>query len=137
MTPEQKVLVQQSFAKVVPIADVAAALFYGKLFELDPELKDLFPEDLTEQGKKLMQVIGVAVKGLDKLDELVPVVEQLGIRHVNYGVKEDDYDTVGTALIWTLGQGLGDDFTPEVKDAWVTVYGILSSVMKTAAAKAA
>jgi hemoglobin-like flavoprotein len=133
MTPREKSLVQETFAKVAPIADTAAALFYGRLFELDPKLKALFKIDMREQGQKLMQMIGLAVSKLDALDELVPVVEALGRRHVGYGVKEADYDTVGAALLWTLEQGLGPAFTPEVKSAWATVYGVLATTMKTAA----
>jgi len=136
MTPHQKHLVQTTFAKVAPIADEAAALFYGRLFELDPSLRPLFKTDLKEQGKKLMRMIGMAVNGLDRLDELVPVVRQLGTRHLGYGVRDEHYDTVATALVWTLEQGLGRDFTPEVKDAWVAVYGVLASTMKEAAATA-
>jgi hemoglobin-like flavoprotein len=133
MTPTEKSIVQQTFAQVVPIADQAAALFYGRLFELDPTLKGLFRIDMTEQGRKLMQVLAFAVGKLDALDELVPAVEALGRRHVGYGVKDAHYDTVGAALLWTLGQGLGPAFTPEVKAAWTTVYGVLASTMKTAA----
>ena len=136
MTPEQAVLVKNSWAMVTPIADKAAELFYGKLFELDPALKPLFKGDMVQQGRKLMTMIDTAVNGLDKLEAIVPAVEQLGERHVAYGVKDKDYDTVGAALLWTLGAGLGDAFTPDVKVAWTTVYGVLASTMK-AAAKAA
>jgi hemoglobin-like flavoprotein len=134
MTPQQKHLVQTTFAKVAPIADDAAALFYGRLFELDPSLRPMFTTDLKEQGRKLMRMIGMAVNGLDRLDELVPVVRQLGARHAGYGVRDEHYGTVATALVWTLEQGLGPDFTPEVKDAWVAVYGVLATTMKDAAA---
>ncbi|KPJ97003.1 MAG: hemin receptor [Gammaproteobacteria bacterium SG8_15] len=137
MTPEQKDLVQTTFADVVPIADTAAKLFYGKLFELDPDLKSLFKGDMEEQGRKLMQIIATAVNGLDRLDEIVPVVEDLGKRHVGYGVKAKDYNTVGTALLWTLKQGLDSSFTPEVEEAWTVVYTLLADTMKNAAAKAA
>jgi len=119
----------------VPISDTAADLFYGKLFELDPSLKKLFPEDMTEQKKKLMQMIGVAVGALNKPDVLIPAVQDFGRRHVDYKVEDAHYDTVGAALIWTLEQGLGDAFIPEVKDAWVTTYGVLSTTMKEAAAE--
>lgn len=135
MTPEQKVLVQQSFTKVVPIADQAAALFYQRLFSLDPTLQPLFRGNMEEQGRKLMKMIGTAVNGLDDLDALVPAVQDLGRRHVGYGVEDGHYDTVGAALIWTLEQGLGDAFTSPVREAWVTVYGILASTMKDAAAE--
>jgi hemoglobin-like flavoprotein len=137
MTPEQIALVQSSMEKVVPIADDAAALFYGKLFELDPELQPLFKGDMEEQGRKLMSMIGTAVNGLTNLEAIVPAVQELGTRHAGYGVKDADYDTVGTALIWTLGQGLGDSFTEEVKDAWLAAYTILATTMKDAAAKVA
>jgi len=129
----QKKLVQSSFAKVVPIAETAAELFYSKLFALDPSLKPLFKGDLKEQGRKLMRMISMAVNGLDRLEALVPAVQDLGRRHVLYGVQPAHYDTVGEALLWTLERGLGPDFTPEVKEAWTVVYGILASVMKEAA----
>ena len=137
MTPSQRLLVQTTFEKVAPIADVAATMFYDRLFELDPRLKPMFTSDLGEQGRKLMRMIGMAVNGLDRLDELVPAVSQLGVRHAGYGVTDEQYDTVATALLWTLEQGLGPDFTPEVKEAWATLYGVLATTMKNAAASAA
>lgn len=137
MTPEQAELVKSSWAKVVPISDKAAELFYGKLFELNPSLKSLFKGDMVEQGKKLMKMINTAVNGLDRLDEIVPAVQQLGVRHIAYGVKDEHYDTVGAALLWTLEAGLGDAFTDETKTAWATVYGVLADTMKAAAAEAA
>jgi len=136
MTPEQIELVKTSWAQVVPIADTAAKLFYGKLFELDPALKPLFKGDMTEQGRKLMRMVGTAVNGLDRLDQIVPAVKDLGVRHVAYGVQDSHYDTVGSALLWTLDQGLGDGFTPDVETAWATVYGLLADTMKSAAAEA-
>ncbi len=137
MTPRETELVQGSFAKVVPIADQAAAMFYARLFELDPALKALFKGDMVEQGKRLMEMIGAAVKGLDDLDSLVPVVQDLGRRHARYGVKSAHYETVGQALLETLAKGLGDAFTDEVKRAWTTVYGVLSTTMIAAAEAAA
>ena len=137
MTPEQKRLVQTSFAKVAPIADAAAAMFYARLFEIDPALKPLFTTDITEQGRKLMRMLGTAVNGLDRLDALVPVVQQLGVRHKQYGVMDEHYDTVAAALLWTLERGLGPDFTPDVKEAWVAVYTVLASTIKQAAASVA
>ena len=137
MTPEQKVMVQRSFQKVVPIADTAAELFYNRLFELDPALKPLFKSDIKEQGRKLMKMIGLAVTGLDELNTLVPILQDLGKRHITYGVTVDHYNTVGEALLWTLEKGLGADFTPEVKQAWVAVYTVIASVMKDGAAVAA
>jgi hemoglobin-like flavoprotein len=135
MTPKQKSLVQNSFAQVAPIAETAAALFYARLFELDPALRPLFTTDIEEQGRKLMQMLAIAVAGLDDLDTLVPAVRALGKRHVGYGVRDDHYDTVGTALLWTLETGLGGAFTFEVREAWTTVYTILADTMKSGAAQ--
>ncbi|MBI2332018.1 MAG: hemin receptor [Chloroflexi bacterium] len=134
MTSEQKKLVQETWKKVAPIADTAAKLFYGRLFEIDPELKPLFKHsDMKEQKLKLLQMLGMAVKGLDNLEQLIPAVENLGRRHVGYGVKDSHYDIVGDALLWTLAKGLGEDFTSEVMDAWTQTYITLASVMKNAA----
>jgi len=137
MTPEQVGLIKESWAQVLPISDKAAELFYGKLFELDPDIKPLFNGDMEEQGKKLMKMINTAVNGLDRLDEIVPAVQQLGARHIAYGVKDEHYDTVGSALLWTLGAGLGDAFTEDTKEAWAAVYAVLADTMKAAAAEAA
>jgi hemoglobin-like flavoprotein len=135
-TPTQTALVQRSFAIIAPIADDAAALFYQRLFEIDPSLRRMFPEDMTGQRKKLMQMLTAAVKGLDRLDQLVPVVQDLGRRHATYGVTDAHYDTVGAALLWTLRMGLGKGFTPEMKEAWTTVYGLLATTMRAAARQA-
>lgn len=137
MTPKQVVLVKNSWSLVTPIADQAAELFYGKLFELDPELRTLFTGDMLLQGRKLMQMITTAVNSLDKLEAVLPAVEQLGERHAEYGVSDKDYDTVGAALLWTLQAGLGEEFTPEVKEAWTLTYNTLAGIMKTAATEAA
>jgi len=135
MTPEQVGLVQGTWAKVLPIKDTAAELFYGRLFELDPSLRSLFKGDMTEQGRKLMAMINVAVAALDKLDSIVPAVKDLGARHVRYGVKAADYGTVATALLWTLEKGLGDAFTPAAREAWTQAYMVLAKTMQTAAAE--
>ncbi len=128
----ERQLVQSTFAKVEPISSVVARTFYERLFELDPSLKKLFKGNMEEQGAKLMSTLKIAVKSLNNLEKLVPVVEDLGRRHAGYGVKDGDYDTVAAALIWTLGQGLQADFTPEVEAAWTKVYGILADTMKAA-----
>ncbi len=133
MTPRDIELVQQSYAQVAPIADQAAAMFYARLFELDPSLKSLFRGDIAEQGKRLMDMIAAAVQDLDDLDSLVPVVEDLGRRHVRYGVTADNYDTVGRALLDTLEKSLAEAFTDDVRRAWTTVYGVLSTTMVAAA----
>ena len=135
LTNEEILAVQSSWEKCVPIADKAAELFYGKLFELDPNLKPLFKGDMQEQGKKLMTMITVAVNGLNDLEKIVSAVKALGVRHVGYGVKDSHYDTVGSALIWTLGKGLGEEFTDALKAAWIKVYTLLATTMKEAAAE--
>lgn len=137
MTNEEIELVKTSWEKVEPISDVAAELFYGKLFEIDPTLKAMFSDDIEEQGKKLMMMINMAVNGLDRLDQIVPAVQALAERHVGYGVTDGHYDTVGEALIWTLGQGLGDGFTDDVKAAWLTTYTLLANTMKEGAGEVA
>jgi hemoglobin-like flavoprotein len=133
MTPEKIALVRSSWQQVLPIKDTAAQLFYGQLFELDPSLRSMFKGDMAEQGRKLMAIINTAVNSLDNLGPILGAVEDMGRRHVAYGVTEAHYDTVGSALIWTLGKGLGEQFTPEVKDAWVETYTTLASAMKQAA----
>ncbi len=137
MTPEQIKLVQESWEKVKPISDKAAELFYGKLFEINPGYKALFPNDMAEQGRKLMAMINTAVNSLNNLEAVVPAVQDMGKRHVAYGVKPEDYDAVGEALLWTLGAGLGDAFTEPVKQAWTDTYVILATTMKEAAASIA
>lgn len=133
MNTAQIALVQSSFAKVALISVAAAAMFYQRLFELDPGLKLLFKGDIEEQGRKLMQVIGFAVKSLDAPGTLLPAVQDLGRKHKGYGVKDRDYDTVASALLWTLEKGLGDGFTPAVKAAWTETYVLLADTMKKAA----
>ena len=133
MTPQQIDLVQSSFKKVVPIAGTAADLFYDRLFETAPHLRPLFPTDMTEQKKKLMAMLGTVVAGLNNLDTLMPAVRALGRRHSGYGAKAQHYAPVGSALLWTLEKGLGEAFTPEVKDAWATAYIVLSTTMIDAA----
>jgi hemoglobin-like flavoprotein len=136
VTPDQQILVRESFAKVAPIAPQAAELFYGRLFELDPGLKPLFSGDMKAQGRLLMTMIGTAVANVSKLEAVVPAVRALGARHKGYGVQDSHYDTVAGALLWTLGQGLGDDFTPACRDAWVALYTVVAGQMKDAAAAA-
>ena len=133
MTPEKIALVRSSWQQVLPIRDTAAALFYGQLFELDPSLRSMFKGDMVEQGRKLMMIINTAVSSLDNLGPILGAVEDMGRRHVAYGVTEAHYDTVGSALIWTLGKGLGEHFTPAVRDAWVETYTTLATAMKQAA----
>jgi len=136
VTSEQKALVQQSFTQVLPISEQAAALFYSRLFQLDPSLRPLFRGDIQDQGRKLMQMLSFCVGKLNALDEIVPAVKELGRRHASYGVTNASYQTVGDALLWTLEQGLGPRFTPEMKAAWTAVYGVLAATMQAGAAGA-
>lgn len=133
MTPRQIELVESSFAKVAPIADVAAQIFYTRLFELDPALRPLFKSELKTQGKKLMDMLRLVVTNLRNLERILPVLRTLGERHHTYGVKSQDYVTVGSALIDTLHAGLGDEFTSDVCDAWLAAYSALSATMSDAA----
>jgi hemoglobin-like flavoprotein len=129
MTPDQVQLVQQSFSKVAPISDQAAVLFYDRLFEIAPQVKAMFPADLTEQRKKLMATLAVVVNGLGNLQSVLPAASALARRHVSYGAKAEHYPVVGAALLWTLEKGLGEAWTSELADAWTTAYGTLSGFM--------
>jgi hemoglobin-like flavoprotein len=133
MTPDQIAMVQESFKKVGPIATTAADLFYDRLFEIAPDVRRMFPADLGEQKNKLITMLATAVANLHQIERIIPAVEQLGKRHVAYGVKPQDYQPVGAALLWTLEKGLGADFTPAVKGAWTDAYLTLSGVMQGAA----
>ena len=134
MTPRQVELIRTSWTSVEPIADVAATLFYDRLFEGDPAIRRMFRStDMAAQKKNLMQTLTVVVKSLDRLEQLVPAVQALGRRHGGYGVRPEHYDRVGEALLWTLGQGLGNAFTPELRDAWAEAYSTLATVMIDAA----
>lgn len=136
MTPQQVARVQETWEMVVPIQDTAADLFYGKLFEIDSSLRPLFPEDMAEQKKKLMTMITTAVRGLTKLDQIVPAVQALGRRHNDYKVTPAMYDAVGAALLDTLEKGLGDQWDEPTKEAWTLTYGTLAKVMIDAAEEA-
>lgn len=133
LSPEQKLLVQQSFATIAVNAPQVASTFYSRLFQLEPSARELFKHDLNSQGMKLMQMIGTAVGSLDNLDALTPAIQDLGRRHVGYGVKQEQYAIVGSALLWTLEQTLGEQFTPEVLDAWSAVYQFLAQTAIEAA----
>ena len=133
MTPEQVRLVRTSFARVVAQGDQAAALFYARLFALDPSLHALFEGDLTAQQAKFLTALAMVVDALDRLDEMLPAVQALGRRHARYGARSGHYATVGSALIWTLEQSLGADLTPAVRRAWTAAYGLLAWTMITAA----
>jgi hemoglobin-like flavoprotein len=129
MTPDEVKLVQQSFSKVAPISDQAAILFYDRLFEVAPQVRSMFPDDMTEQRKKLMMMLAAVVGGLGDLPSILPAASALAKRHVAYGAKAEHYPVVGSALLWTLEKGLGEAWTPEVAAAWTTAYGTLSGYM--------
>jgi hemoglobin-like flavoprotein len=134
MAPEHVRLVQSTWVKVLPIKETAAQVFYERLFEMDPSLRALFQGDMRQQRDKLMQVIDAAVNGLSHLERIVTAIQDLGRRHVDYGVKDPHYGTVGAALLWTLDKSLGREFTTEARNAWATVYSILATTMQEAAA---
>jgi nitric oxide dioxygenase len=137
MDARQLQTLQRSLSLIKPIEEMAAALFYARLFELDPTLRPLFTSDLKAQGKKLMSSIELVVTGLENPERIIPAVRTLGKRHAGYGVQPEHYAVVGEALLWTLEKGLGSAYTPEVKAAWVSAYGLLSALMQEAAAEAA
>ena len=129
MNPEQVTLIQQSFAKVAPIAEPAAAMFYDRVFAIAPDVKPLFHGDMKEQGRKLMATLAVVVNGLRDLDSILPAASALAKRHVAYGVKASHYAPVGAALLWTLERGLGSAWTPDLAAAWTAAYTTLSTYM--------
>ncbi len=129
MNSTQVKLVQESFSKVVPISEAAAVIFYDRLFEVAPSVKAMFPDDMTEQRKKLMMMLAAVVNGLGNLESILPAASALAKRHVNYGAKPEHYPVVGGALLWTLEKGLGEAWTADVAEAWTTAYGTLSGYM--------
>jgi hemoglobin-like flavoprotein len=129
MTPEQVKLVQDSFAKVAPISDQAAEIFYERLFMVAPQVRTLFPDDMTEQRRKLMATLAVVVNGLTNLEAILPAASALAKRHVEYGAEPAHYPVVGEVLLWTLERGLGANWTPDVADAWTSAYATLSGFM--------
>ncbi|MBR1123762.1 hemin receptor [Bradyrhizobium lablabi] len=129
MNSEEVKLVQESFAKVAPISEAAAQIFYDRLFEVAPQVKAMFPDDMSEQRKKLMATLAVVVGGLGNLQSILPAASALAKRHVAYGAKPAHYPVVGGALLWTLEKGLGEAWTPDVAAAWTSAYGTLSGYM--------
>ncbi|MFK7967323.1 MAG: globin family protein [Burkholderiaceae bacterium] len=129
MTPEQKQIVKDTWAQVLPIKDAAADMFYGRLFEQYPEVRPYFKSDMKGQGEKLMTMLNQAVMSLDHIEKLIAPLHQAGLAHKGYGVHASDYDKVGECFLWTLSQGLGDAYTADVAEAWTVTYQTLSSVM--------
>jgi hemoglobin-like flavoprotein len=129
MTPDQVRLVQESFAKVAPIADQAAVMFYDRLFEIAPQVRAMFPKDMADQQRKLMATLAIVVNGLSNLESILPAASSLATRHVAYGARPEHYPVVGEALLWTLEQGLGKEWTEEVAGAWAAAFATLSDFM--------
>ncbi len=130
MDERQTHLVQSTLESVAPIADTAAALFYGRLFELEPSLRPLFSTDLRTQGRKFMDMLTLMVRALGERDQFIRVAQALGRRHAAYGARAEHYELMGSALLWTLKEGLGETFTPEVEEAWLAAYALLSTTMR-------
>ena len=130
MTNDEICLLKSSFQKIGPIAEQASVLFFARLFELDPTLREIFHGDIAAQGRKLLQTLNLAIQGIDRIDTLAPAARQFGRRHAGYHVKQAHYDAVGEALLWTLAKGLGSDFTSETRDAWGKIYWLLAETIK-------
>lgn len=126
-----KLLVVDSFLSIAPESDKLAAQFYSHLFEIAPEVKPLFKGDMAEQGRKLMQIIHVAVNSLNRFDTLVPQLQMLGARHINYGVTREQYALVGESLLWALNEALGEAFNEETREAWTIIYDELVDAATT------
>ncbi len=137
ITEHQITLVQSSFAHVLPIAETAGLLFYERVFTLAPGTRSLFDDDIRPQAKRTMAAVKTAVDGLGNLDIVGPFLVRLGSRHARYGVRHEHFDVVGTALLWTLEQGLGERFTPAVRDAWVAAWDVIAGAMRTGMRRAA
>jgi hemoglobin-like flavoprotein len=136
MTPEQQELVRESWRRFDPTPRAASVQFYERLFQLDPMTRELFAGvDMVEQERKLMAMLAQIVHAIDRPEDLVTSVAALGRRHVHYGVKDADYESVGAALLWSLEQGLGDAFTPQVRAAWTEAYLTVATVMRRAATR--
>ena len=138
MTPRQIDLIRASWTAVEPDAEHVASKFYERLYELDPVLRRLFAKtDMTAQGRIVMQTFKVIVASLDDFDTIIPFIQALGRVHARYGVRDEHYDTVGAALMWTLDRMLGARFDDETSDAWATAYDVLATAMIEAAAEEA
>jgi hemoglobin-like flavoprotein len=129
ITTTQVKLIQTSFQQVLPIADTAGMLLYQRIFTLAPETRALFDDDIAPQAKRLMAAVKVVVDGLENLERVAPMLVKLGARHVRYGVRAEHFEVAGGALLWTLEQGLGEAFTPEVRDAWAAAWDVIADAM--------
>lgn len=129
MTPNQIQLVQSTLPFLVSEKEQVARLFYSRLFQLDPAVRDLFPTDLAQQGQKVMTMLGTLISGLARPEQIVPILQALGQRHAEYGIKESHYATAGSALLWTVERCLGPGFTADMRDAWIAFYFVVSRTM--------
>ena len=133
MDAQAVALVQRSFEKVAPLGDKVTEIFYGELFAIDPSLRPMFKDDMREQRRMLMSALSLVVRSLHTPQAILETVKAMAKRHVNYGVEPAHYALVGNALLRTLEKGLGDEFTPQLREAWTDAYTLLSGVMKDAA----
>jgi hemoglobin-like flavoprotein len=136
MTAEQVKLVQITFEEVKPVSAAAAQLFYSRLFQLRPSLRQLFQADIQSQRQKLMQSLTVIVGSLEQPDRLAQAVQSMAQSHVRFHLQDEDYRVFGEALFWTIGQALGPSWTPSVREAWEAVYRLISSAMRAASSQA-
>ena len=133
ITDKQRQLVTLSFARLVPISTEAAAMFYNRLWEIAPETRAMFDSvDISQQGMKIMQTLGVTVRALHDLDTISPILQDLGKRHISYGVTREQYELVKSALLWMIEQTLKKDFTPETRAAWIAAYDLITSIVTSA-----
>jgi len=126
-------LVQQSFEQAATLGDSVAEIFYAELFAIDPSLRQMFKDDMTDQRKKLLSALSLVVRSLHAPEKILGAVKTLAVRHVSYGVEAHHYTSVGNALLRTLRKGLGGQFTPELYSAWADAYRMLADIMKEAA----
>ena len=124
-----------SFQRVEALGHIAALVFYKRLFELAPFMRPMFPDEIEDQSKKLMDVLAAALSMMERPEDLRITLEQLGARHVDYGVKREHYDIVGAALLDMLASVLGRDFSPTLREAWTTLYGAIATTMQAGAAR--
>lgn len=130
MNTQQIEIVQRTFELAAPMAEEIADRFYERLFTVDPSLRALFRGNMQQQGNKLMTMLALVVRSLDRPETILEPARRLGERHVQYGVQPHHYASVGAALLWTLAQVFGPAFTPEVEEAWTAAYMLLAGVMQ-------
>lgn len=135
MTASQIKLVQESFPSIAEQGGPIAMLFYGRLFQMHPQLRSMFRQDIQLQGQKLMDMLTTLTGSLDRFATLTPILRALGQRHAGYGVRDEHYAAVSTAMLWAFGTALEGEFPPELRSAWSAVIDAVSDVMKAGAAE--